>query len=104
MRDKDLQQLTEDIKKDWSDTLGYKRFNRHEVFEPGDTSFVLKLIGKIYGQYSIKNSLYGLFDGYYYNDLLEEISTVESITSSDISTLEGILNKVDNHLSLVLTK
>jgi hypothetical protein len=104
MRDKDLQQLTEDIKKDWSETLGYKRFNRHEVFEPGDSSHILKLIGSIYGNYGIKNSLYGLFDGYWYNDLLEEISTVESITVSDIDKLKVILNKVDGHLSTVLTK
>ena len=104
MRDKDLQQLTEDIKKDFQDTLGYKRFNRHEVFSPEDTSFVLELIGQIYGNYGIKNMLYGLFDGYWYSDLMYDLYSKTSIKGSDLERLEGILSKVDDHLATVLTK
>ena len=104
MRDKDLQQLTEDIKKDFQDTLGYKRFNRHEVFEPGDSSHILKMIDQLYGHHSIKNMLYGLFDGYWYNDLLLDLCDHTTTPFEDILKLKDILSKVDDHLSTVLTK
>jgi hypothetical protein len=103
MRDKDLQQLSEEIKKDWSDTLGYKRFNRHEVFSMGDTSFVLDLIDQVRGNHSIKNSLYGLFDGYWYDDLLYELYSKTDVSSEDLLRLERILMKVEVSLSDVLT-
>ena len=104
MRDKDLQQLTETIKKDWSDTLGYKRFDRHKVFSKEDTSFVLELIGSLTGHHSIKNQLYGLFDGYWYDSLLLDLCDHTTTPFNDILKLKSILSKVDDHLSTVLTK
>ena len=104
MRDKDLQQLSEDIKKDFQETLGYKRFNRHEVFTQEDTSFVLELISKVGSYRGIKNSLYGLFDGYWYDDLLLDLCDHTTTPFEDILRLESILSKVDDHLSTVLTK
>ena len=50
---------------------GYSRFDRHEVFEMDDTSFVLDCINKV-GRSTddtaeLTNMLYGLFDGFYYD-------------------------------------
>ena len=104
MRDKDLEQLTEDIKKDFQETLGYKRFNRHEVFEPQDNSLILNMIDDLNGLHSIKNMLYGLFDGYWYEELVPDLTTKSNVSSKDIARLKTILNKVDDHLSIVLTK
>ena len=103
MYDKELRQLSQDIKKDFQDTLGYKRFNRHEVFSIGDTSFVLELISQVDDR-SISNMLYGLFDGYLYEELLYDLYSKTDISGEDLLRLEGILSKVDDHLSEVLTK
>ena len=103
MYDKELRQLSQDIKKDFQDTLGYKRFNRHEVFSMGDTSFVLELISQVDDR-SISNMLYGLFDGYLYEELLYDLYSKTDISGEDLLRLEGILSKVDDHLSEVLTK
>ena len=103
MRDQDLMQLTEDIKKDWQETLGYKRFNRHEVFEPGDSSHILNMIGDCNGLHSLKNMLYGLFDGYWYEELIPDLKEKSNVNSNDIVELESILSRVDKHLATVLT-
>ena len=83
--------------------MSYKRFNRHEVFNQEDTSFVLELIGQIYGQHGIKNMLYGLFDGYLYEELMYDLYSKTSIKGKDLERLETILEKVDDHLATVLT-
>ena len=104
MRDPQLKKLSEDIKKDFQESLGYKRFNRHEVFTMEDTSFVLELISKVVGNHSIKNMLYGLFDGYLYEELMYDLYSKTDISGKDLYRLETILLKVDDHLSEVLTK
>ena len=84
-------------------SLGYKRFNRHQVFQPGDNSLVLNMIGDLNGLHSIKNMLYGLFDGYWYDDLLYRLYTETNISGEDINKLETILERVEDNLVTVLT-
>jgi hypothetical protein len=55
--------------------MSFSRFDRHEVFNQEDTSFVLDCIKQI-DKYDYENSgaelanmLYGLFDGYYYDKI-----------------------------------
>ena len=45
--------------------MQYSRFDRHEVFEMSDTSFVLDCIQQVKDA-ELKNMLFGLFDGFYY--------------------------------------
>ena len=104
MRDQDLKQFSDEVKKSFQESLGYKRFNRHEVFTMDDTSFVLELISKVVGNHSIKNMLYGLFDGYLYEELIYDLYSKTDISGKDLYRLETILLKVDDHLSKVLTK
>ena len=75
----------------------YKRFNRHEIFEMEDTSYVLELIGKV-GNHSIKNMLFGLFDGYLYEELMYDLYSKTSIDGLELLKLESIIAKVERHI------
>ena len=75
MRDQQLKEFSEEVKKSFADALGYKRFDRHEIFEMSDTSFVLDCIQHIdkydyeNGGADLSNMLFGLFDGYLYETI-----------------------------------
>ena len=99
MRDQQLKQFSEEVKKSFQDALGYKRFNRHEVFSMGDTSFVLDLIGQV-KDHSIKNMLYGLFDGYLYEELIHDVYNETSIKGDDALRLKRIIAKIDVHIEM----
>jgi len=80
--------------------MSYKRFDRHDVFEMDDTSFVLECINKV-GRSTddtaeLTNMLYGLFDGYYY-DAIHKLAAIH-LSVSMFEQLEDILVKVDDSL------
>ena len=80
--------------------MSYKRFDRHEVFEMSDTSFVLDCINKV-GRSTddtaeLTNMLYGLFDGFYY-DKIHKYAAIH-LSVSMFEQLEDILVKVDDSL------
>ena len=72
----------------------FKRFNRHEVFNADDRSLVLDII-KVMPQddYDTVNHLFGLFDGYLYDDLMTDVSCEESVTPSMVERLSILLYK-----------
>jgi len=78
---------------------GYSRFDRHEVFEMNDTSFVLDCIEHIdswdydNGGHELANMLYGLFDGYYYDEIHKY--AYEHLPEQMYEQLNKILKKVD---------
>ena len=81
---------------------GYKRFDRHEIFEMSDTSFVLDCIQKV-NKYDYENGgavltkmLFGLFDGYYYDKIHYYAASILSI--SMFEKLEDLLVKIDDGL------
>ena len=75
----------------------YKRFNRHEVFNADDRSLVLDIIKKVEPFGKEANCLFGLFDGYYYDELMWSI--VETDVPSDMTyNLAKLLNKVQTHI------
>lgn len=81
----------------------YKRFNRHEVFNADDRSLVLDIIKKVEPFGKEANCLFGLFDGYYYDDLMWSI--VETDVSPDMKyNLAKLLNKVQLHIDKNATK
>ena len=81
---------------------GYKRFDRHEVFEMSDTSFVLDCIQHIdkydyeNGGAELSNMLFGLFDGFYYDKIHRYAA--EHLPISKFEKLEDILVKIDDSL------
>ena len=77
---------------------GYKRFDRHEVFSMDDTSFVLDCINKTKwdkedGAAELTNMLFGLFDGYYYDEIHKY--AYEHLPEQMYEQLNKILKKVD---------
>ena len=99
MRDQGLKQFSDDVKKGFQEALGYKRFNRHEVFSMGDTSFVLQLISQVSDR-SICNMLYGLFDGYLYEELIYDLYSKSDVKGDDLLRLERIIAKIDVHIEM----
>lgn len=74
----------------------YSRFNRHEIFEMEDTSFVLDCIKHVDKYSQLGNMLYGLFDGYLYDEIYN--LAVKELPIEMYLELEDRLMKV--HLSL----
>jgi hypothetical protein len=64
-----------------------KRFDRHENMSSETREEIMDLIIKLklsdFGDFELINSLYGLFDGYYYEDTLKEHQRV--VINSDFS-------------------
>ena len=73
----------------------YTRFNRHEVFNSEDRTLVLDMIGMLSKrEYPTEvNMLFGLFDGYWYVSLEDELMNT-NIDTYKLSMLSGLLNKV----------
>jgi hypothetical protein len=82
--------------------MKFSRFDRHELFEMSDTSFVLDCImkSKLSDKRDNKllNMLYGLFDGYLYDEIYTY--AYKHLPIEMYSELEERLNKV--HLSLAI--
>lgn len=79
----------------------YKRFNRHEVFNADDRSLVLDIIKKVEPFGKEANCLFGLFDGYYYDELMWSIYIfgIEVGLPDDMTyNLAKLLNKVQLHI------
>lgn len=72
--------------------MQYSRFDRHEVFEMSDTSFVLDCIQQTRDM-ELKNMLYGLFDGFYYYEDIDQLIH-KHLPVEMHSGLEAILKKI----------
>jgi len=79
----------------------YLRFDRHEVFSPEDRSLVLDMIGELsISEYPTeKNMLYGLFDGYWYVSLEDELKKT-NIDKDKLSMLSSLLNRVSASIAV----
>ena len=73
----------------------HERFDRHSLFTSDDRSLVLNIIGKVSKPEhpNIVNMLFGLFDGYWYVSLEDELMKT-NIDTYKLSMLSGLLNKV----------
>ena len=69
----------------------YTRFNRHEVFTSSDRRLVMDMIDEV-SDSVVENMLYGLFDGYYYNDLEDKLME-SSLPTNLIVDLTKVLDK-----------
>ena len=76
----------------------YVRFNRHEVFNQEDVSLVMKIIREVPSYGSEANMLYGLFDGYWYNELERALHAINHIPTWMLADLSYTLDKVQEHI------
>mgnify|MGYP001078700048 CR=1 FL=1 len=91
--------------------MAHYRFNRHELFTQEDTSEVLSIIGEIREIYmevttpafesqldNLTNMLYGLFDGYLYDNVLTTAASIVVLDIILIRRIEAIVDKCTNDI------
>ena len=91
--------------------MAYYRFNRHELFTQEDRTEVLVLIKEVetiayfndssryegvYGE--LTNMLFGLFDGYLYDNVLTTAVSIPQLSMDVISRIEAIVDKCTNEV------
>jgi hypothetical protein len=80
---------------------GYLNFNRHNLFNVGDMLLVRQLIDKVYmndnTDRDLVNKLYGLFDGYLYDDLMQ--SSAFQLPTTDLMDLRKLVDKIKSDIA-----
>ena len=81
---------------------GYKNFDRHNLFNVGDMTLVGDLITKLMENENrdrnLTNSLYGLYDGYLYDDLMQ--SAAFHLPTTDLMDLRKLVEKINSDISI----
>jgi hypothetical protein len=82
------------------ETLNHVRFDRHKIFNQDDLEMVMTLINdcrmlRHYNGGTTFNQLFGLCDGYLYNDLLTNAKEV--LMEVNYGKLEKLVRKIENH-------
>ena len=73
------------------------RFDRHSNMNETTTSEILKLTTEVMvedGSQSLINSLYGLFDGYFYTDILQN---TEGLSPETIDRINKVVDVVKTY-------
>lgn len=65
----------------------YSRFNRHEIFTSEDRSTVMDAINEVL-DHKTENMLFGLFDGYLYDELPSLLEKEDFDTSAILALIE----------------
>ena len=79
--------------------MNYKRFNRHQLFTAEDLQNVREAInnvidnGESYG--SLHNSLCGLYDGYFYDDV--DVEAYQTLDFKVFCNLAKTLKKIEGY-------
>jgi hypothetical protein len=81
-------------------SLEHVRFDRHKIFSRDDLEMVMGLISdcrmlKSLDGGTVFNKLFGLYDGYLYDDLL--IISKDFLTDANYRDLEQLVTKIKNH-------
>ena len=82
--------------------MSYKNFNRHEIFTTEDLNNVREAINNLQFEKgysmmdSLVNSLYGLYDGYLYDGIDEELYQVLDLKV--FCNLTKTLKKITDHI------
>ena len=82
---------------------GYKNFDRHSLFNVVDMRLVRQLIDKVYMNDNVTdrdfvNKLYGLFDGYLYDDLMQ--SAAFQLPTTDLMDLRKLVERINSDISI----
>jgi len=85
--------------------MAHYRFDRHKLFSMDDTSEVLDIIKEVRGIDSdddnlpnLANMLYGLFDGYLYDNVLSTAVGIIDLPMAVIRRIEAIVDKCTNDI------
>jgi len=77
--------------------MNYTRFDRHENMSSETRKEILSLTGES-SDFNLTNMLYGLFDGYLYNDILEVGQS--EFGESTMERLESVVETVKTYPTL----
>lgn len=78
--------------------MNYIKFNRHDLFTSEMLETTIKCINGS-KDFNLTNKLYGLFDGYLYNDLME--IAIESKVDKEIENMiAGLINAIEMYIKI----
>ena len=85
--------------------MTHYRFDRHKLFSMDDTSEVLDIISEVRHIDSdddnianLTNMLYGLFDGFLYDNVLTTAASIIDLPIKTIKRIEAIVDKCTNDI------
>lgn len=88
--------------------MSYKRFNRHECYTPEMLSMTSEVVRELQDiaieqdksmfDMSI-NMVCGLYDGFLYNDLLQEVTSFGA-TESTLNKVKGLIKAIEMYIQL----
>ena len=85
--------------------MTHYRFDRHKLFSMDDTSEVLDIISEVRridsdddNLANLTNMLYGLFDGFLYDNVLTTAASIIDLPIKTIKRIEAIVDKCTNDI------
>lgn len=78
--------------------MNYQRFDRHECFTPEMMTMTSEVIRECEDS-NVMNMMYGLYDGYLYNELLAE--AIESgVSKESENKIKGLIKAIDAYIKI----
>jgi hypothetical protein len=82
--------------------MSFKNFNRHDIFDAEMMNNVQSIIQELsnvgIGRSVLLNKLYGLFDGFLYNDLIV-LAKADRLSEQSITKLSNLIEKIEAHIA-----
>ena len=79
--------------------MDYFKFNRHKVMTAEQRADILMILNRNFRMdFSLRNEIYGLFDGYFYQDIVTKTITDSNISSEDKTTLTKIYQFIQDNI------
>ena len=81
----------------------HRRFDRHKIFSADDRTLVLNMIRSVdittmdYKN-EMRNMLFGLFDGYWYDRLMTDLHESKVFKPSELIELSALLDRVEDSI------
>jgi len=80
--------------------MNYKLFNRHDCFTPEMMEMTREVIEEAQGKdFGLVNMVYGLYDGYLYDDLLKQ-ARIAGINELTMNKLKGLKKAIEMYIQL----
>ena len=73
--------------------MSYKRFNRHECYTPEMLSMTSEVVREL------QDIVCGLYDGFLYNDLLQEVTSFGA-NEATLNKVKGLIKAVEMYIQL----
>lgn len=80
--------------------MNYKRFDRHDCFTSEMMQMTSEVINEARGKdFGLVNMVYGLYDGYLYNDILKQ-ARLAGINESTMNKIKGLKKAIEMYIQL----